>query len=339
MAASDIDGKAGFARALFYQAPFSAKIQSVALATLTRDDDGNWGSVFLKTLWSGLSRGTERLVFEGRLPESEWGRMRAPFQEGEFPHPVKYGYSAVGLAEAGPPALIGRTMFALYPHQTAFSVPVGMAVPLPDGVPPRRAILSANMETALNAVWDAELAEGQQVAVIGGGLVGCLIAYLASRLARAEATLIDINPVRAAVAEALGVAFALPDDASRGAAAIFHTSASEAGLRLALDIAGFEARIVEVSWFGDKEIALPLGGAFHSQRLRLISSQVGHVAVPMRNRMSHRERLETAISLLDDARLDALITEEVAFDELPAALPRLLAPDAPGIATAIRYHI
>jgi hypothetical protein len=338
MAASDVGGKASFARALFYQAPFSAKIQSVALATLTVDEWGNCGSVFIRTLYSGLSRGTERLVFEGRLPESEWGRMRAPFQEGEFPHSVKYGYSAVGLAEAGPPALIGRIMFALYPHQTAFAVPVGMAVPLPDAVPPRRAILSANMETALNAVWDGELAEGQRVAVIGAGVVGCLIAYLAARLAKAEVTLIDINPARTAIAESLGVPFALPGEAPRDVAAIFHTSASEPGLRLALDLAGFEAKIIEVSWFGDKPITLPLGGAFHSQRLRLISSQVGHVAAPMRTRVSHRKRLESAITLLDDPRLDSLITEEIAFDDLPAALPRLLAPDAPGIATAIRYH-
>jgi NADPH:quinone reductase-like Zn-dependent oxidoreductase len=338
MAIRDMTGKAGFARALFYEAPFSAKIQSVPLPTLTEDEHGNCGSVLIRTHYSGLSRGTERLVFEGRLPKSEWARMRAPFQEGDFPGSVKYGYSAVGLAERGPAALIGRTMFALYPHQTVFAVPVGAAIPLPDQTPSRRAILAANMETALNAVWDAELIQGQRVAVIGAGLVGCLIGYLAARLGKAETTLIDIDAGRAAIAEALGLPFAAPAYAPQGIAAVFHTSASEAGLRLALDIAAFEGRILEVSWFGDRQVALPLGAAFHSQRLRLISSQVGHVAAPMRDHVSHRQRLETALSLLDDPRLDSLITEEVAFDDLPAALPRLLAPDASGIATAIRYQ-
>jgi threonine dehydrogenase-like Zn-dependent dehydrogenase len=263
--------------------------------------------------------------------------MRAPFQEGDFPFPVKYGYATVGIVERGPDALIGRTVFTLHPHQSLFAVPAEAPIPLPDSLPPKRAILAANMETALNALWDSAARTGERVTVIGAGLVGCLTAYLASRLAGAQVTLIDIRPERAGIAAALGLDFSLPQDARPGAEVVFHTSASEAGLRLALDIAAFEARIIEMSWFGDKDVNLPLGGAFHSQRLRIISSQVGSVAAPMRPSMTHRERLETAISLLDDARLDALITEEVALDDLPAALPRLLAADAQGIATAIRY--
>lgn len=324
------------ARALVYEAPLSAEIRTVDVPILM-EHDGSKATLLLKTLYSGLSRGTERLVFEGRLPASEWERMRAPYQTGDFPFPVKYGYAAVGVAEDGPNALIGRTFFALHPHQTRFAFPVEAAVALPDSVPPRRATLAANMETALNALWDSGAAAGQQITVIGAGLVGCLIAHLAARLPGTSVTLIDIRPERAETAAALGVDFRLPEDAPEGAEIIFHTSASEEGLRLALETAAFEARIVEVSWYGDKEIRLPLGAAFHSQRLHLISSQVGQVAAPMRNRVSHRRRLENAISLLDDPRLDSLITEDVAFDDLPRALPRLLAPDALGIATAICY--
>jgi NADPH:quinone reductase-like Zn-dependent oxidoreductase len=324
------------AHALFYEAPFSAAIRTVGNPILT-EHDGHKADLLMRTLYSGLSRGTERLVFEGRLPEGEWGRMRAPYQDGEFPFPVKYGYSAVGVVEAGDRALIGRRIFALYPHQTAFALPARAVIPLPDSVPARRAILAANMETALNALWDSGAGAGQQISVIGAGLVGCLIARLSSRLPGATVTLIDIQSDRAEIAEALGVDFAFPETAWPGADIVFHTSATEPGLRLALDIAGFEARIVEMSWFGDREINLPLGGAFHSQRLQIISSQVGAVSPARRASVSHRQRLETAISLLDDARLDALITEEVAFEDLPAELPRLLATDAPGIATAIRY--
>ncbi len=325
------------ARALVYSSPFSASIRNLDNPILTEHDVAK-AKVLVRTLFSGISRGTERLIFEGRLPRSEWQRMRAPHQQGDFPFPVKYGYSTVGVVEAGPDAMIGHTVFALYPHQTRFVLPANAAVPVPATVPPRRAVLAANMETALNAVWDSEAKQGARVAVIGAGLVGCLIAHLAARLIKAEVTLIDVHPERQAIADALGIGFALPDEAPRGAGIVFHTSASEAGLRLALAIAGFEARIVEVSWFGDAEICLPLGGAFHSQRLQIVSTQVGSVAAPMRAQISHRQRLETAISLLDDARLDALITEEVAFDDLPEALPRLLATDAPGIATAIRYQ-
>jgi threonine dehydrogenase-like Zn-dependent dehydrogenase len=263
--------------------------------------------------------------------------MKAPFQHGDFPFPVQYGYSAVGRVKAGPDALIGRTVFALYPHQNLFEIPADMATPVPDDVPARRAILSANMETALNALWDSGAAAGQSITVIGAGVVGALIAYLAAKLPGAAVTLIDINPERASLAESFGARFRLPEQAETGQQIIFHTSASEAGLRLALDIAAFEARIVEVSWFGDKEVSLPLGGAFHSQRLQIVSSQVGHVATSLRSQFSHSQRLATAVALLNDAVLDSLITEEVSFEDLPSALPRLLAADAPGIATAIRY--
>ena len=336
MDVADPPHRADRARALFYDAPSSANIRTVEIPLLT-EDDGAEADVRIRTLFSGLSRGTERLVFQGRLPESEWLRMRAPHQMGDFPFPVKYGYAAVGVAEAGPAALIGRNYFALFPHQSRFVLPAGSLVPLPEGVPPRRAVLAANMETALNAIWDSGALSGQTIAVIGAGLLGCLIAFLAARLPGTRVTLIDRLPERASVAEQLGLGFSTPERAASGAEIVFHTSASEAGLRLALEIAAFEARIVEASWFGDRQVTLPLGGSFHSQRLQLVSTQVGSVAPAMRARLTHRQRLETALRLLDDARLDALITDEVAFEDLPAALPRLLAADAPGIATAIRY--
>jgi NADPH:quinone reductase-like Zn-dependent oxidoreductase len=324
------------AHALSYIAPGRAAIKNVSIPTLTGADK-HAPYVLVSTAFSGISRGTERLVFEGRLPPSEWGRMRCPHQMGEFPYPVAYGYAAVGEVIEGPGELLGRSVFALHPHQDIFAIPAAEVVPLPDGVPARRGTLTANMETALNALWDSGASAGHRIVVIGGGLVGCLIAALAGRLPGADVTLVDIQRDRAAVAATLGVRFALPGETKGGADVVFHTSASEAGLRLALSLAGFEARIIEVSWFGEKEVALPLGGAFHSQRLQIISTQVGSVSPTVRARWPHRRRIETAINLLDDARLDVLITEEVAFEDLPEALPRLLADGAPGLATAVRY--
>ncbi|MGX7707389.1 zinc-dependent alcohol dehydrogenase [Methylobacterium sp. Gmos1] len=282
-------------------------------------------------MWTALSRGTERLVFEGRVPEAVAGRMRAPAQEGEFPFPVKYGYCAVAETEDG------ERVFALQPHQEAFNAPRSALCPLPEGLPARRAVLAANMETALNAVWESGAGPGDRIAVVGGGVVGLLVAHLCAGLPGAEVRLIDRDPARAETARALGLAFALPEAAPGEADIVFHASASEAGLALGLALAGEEAGIVELSWYGETAVAAPLGLAFHARRLRLVASQVGAVAASRRPRWSHRRRLLKALDLLRDDRLDALLTEEVAFDDLPAELPRLLAPGAPGLCTVIRY--
>lgn len=323
------------AHALYYVEKQHAVIREVGDCTQFASQSAP--NVRVRALFSGISRGTERLVFEGRVPPSEWQRMRAPFQEGAFPFPVKYGYAAVGVVEDGPAEMIGQAVFALHSHQDYFILPASAVLPLPDGVLPLRAVLAANMETALNALWDSDIKAHETAVVIGAGVVGCLITSLLARQGRAV-TLVDIMPDRAAIAALLGVRFTIPEGAPKGAQVIFHTSASQAGLRLALDIAGFEARIIEVSWYGDNEITLPLGAAFHSQRLQIISSQVGHVSSAVRAETSHRARLAQALALLDDARLDALITEIVAFEAVPAALPRILAPGAPGLVTAIQYN-
>ena len=281
------------------------------------------GEVLIETLFSGVSRGTERLVFEGRVPESEFARMRAPHQSGDFPFPVKYGYAAVGSVSGS-----DEHVFALHPHQDRFLVPKEAALPLPEGVPPARAVLAANMETALNALWDSGAGPGERIVVVGAGAVGCLVAFLAARIPGTETTLVDIDPAREQLARALGVGFALPDAAPRGADVVFHASASAAGLSTALACAGDEASVVELSWYGEGAVAAPLGGAFHALRLKLISSQVGRVSPGHRPRWTHRRRLGKALELLRDPRLDALLSKPVPFTTLPARMSELLAgPD------------
>jgi 2-desacetyl-2-hydroxyethyl bacteriochlorophyllide A dehydrogenase len=319
------------ARALWYVAPGRTELRDAAVPA------PGTGGVLVSMVYSGISRGTERLVFEGKVPASERERMRMPTQEGEFPFPVKYGYSAVGQVEAGSPAMIGRTVFALHPHQSRFVIPETAAVAIPDSVPARRAVMAANVETALNVLWDGEVKAGQKVAVVGGGIVGLLVAALASKPFGANVTLIDKEPTREALAGKLGANFALPSAAARGFDVVIHTSASDAGLALALDIAAFEGAIVEASWYGDRTVGVPLGGAFHSQRLKLVSSQVGSVAPSQRARYTHRQRMEEALRLLADDRFDVLIGEEIPFEELPHHLPRLLAPDAKGVGALVKY--
>ena len=284
------------------------------------------GETLVEARFSGVSRGTEALVLRGGVPRAERTRMRAPLQAGQFPFPVKYGYAAVGRALDGP--LAGRDVFVLHPHQDVFAAPAAMVVPLPEGVPPGRAILGANMETALNIVWDSGASAGDRIAVVGAGTVGALAAFICARLPGAEVTLVDLNPARASLAAALGCAFALPDAAPADCDLVIHTSATGEGLATALGAAGLEAAVVEASWYGDRPPTVGLGGAFHSRRLRLVSSQVGLVPPERRARWPNRRRLETALRLLRDPAVEALISGETAFRDIAAQYPRILA--APG---------
>ncbi len=295
--------------------------------------------VVVRTLYSGISRGTESLVFHGRVPPSEYQRMRAPFQQGDFPGPVKYGYANVGRVEQGPAGLVGRLVFSLYPHQTRFVVPADAVHLVPDDVPVRRAVLAANMETALNGVWDARIVPGQRVAVVGAGTVGCLVARLAARIPLCDVELVDTNPARAGVARALGAKFATPESADvvGNADVVVHTSGTGAGLATALSLAGMEATVVDLSWYGDQTVTLPLGGAFHSRRLTIASSQVGQVSPAQRARWTTGRRLAAALKLLADPALDVLLTGETAFRHLPDAMPRLAASPGNAICHSVTY--
>lgn len=318
--------------ALEYRKPRDAALVAVPSPVLTKPCDA-----VVRALWSGISRGTERLVFEGRVPESEHERMRAPFQRGDFPFPVIYGYCMVGEVEDGPRDLLGKAVFALHPHQSRFVLPADALTVLPGDLPPRRATLAANMETALNALWDGGVGPGDRVAVVGGGVLGGLVAGLCGAMPGVETVLIDRNAARRTLADDMNVIFRPPADAPSDCDIVFHTSSSASGLETAIRCAGFEGAVVEMSWHGEGRVPVPLGGAFHSRRLRLLSSQVGHVSPARRARWSHARRLAKALDLLRDGRFDALLTGEVAFAELPGALPALLAPDAPGLGTVVRY--
>lgn len=293
--------------------------------------------VRVKTLFSALSRGTESLVFAGRIPEGEFKRMRAPFMAGNFPFPVKYGYASVGQVQDGSGDLCGRNIFALHPHQTAFNIPAASAVVLPDQVPPHRAVLAANMETALNGIWDAAPGPADRIAIIGAGVVGSLVAYLCGQLPGAQVTLIDINPARAELAAAIGVDFAEAAKAARECDLVVHASGSPDGLVTALELAGDEATVLEMSWYGDRPVTAPLGGPFHSRRLRLISSQVGSISPSHRPRWSYNRRLSAALGLLADPRLDTLLAPAIAFHDLPKLLPEILAAESTTLCQPIAY--
>jgi threonine dehydrogenase-like Zn-dependent dehydrogenase len=321
----------GDARAFWLAAPDMGEIRSHPLS------DPAPGEVLVRTLYSAVSRGTETLVFRGGVPPSQYDFMRAPFQEGDFPAPVKYGYLNVGVVEQGPAELRGQTVFCLYPHQTAYVVPAEAVTVLPEGVPPRRAVLAGTVETAVNALWDAAPLVGDRIAVVGAGMVGCSVAALLARFPAARVQLVDANPDRAAVAAAMGVEFALPGDATGDCDLVVHASATSEGLGRALELLAPDATVVELSWYGDRPVSVPLGEYFHSRRLAVRSSQVGAIAPARRGRRSHADRRTIALELLRDPVFDALITGECRFDELPDVLPRLAGGTLPAMCHLVTY--
>ncbi len=311
--------------------PGSGEIHSVILP------DPGAGEVLVRTLVSGISRGTEALVFRGGVPESQYAEMRAPFQEGEFPGPVKYGYLNVGMVEEGPTELRGRTVFCLYPHQTAYVVPVDAVSMVPEDVPPRRAVLAGTVETAVNALWDARPLLGDRVAVVGAGMVGLCVARLLTLLPGVEVTVVDTDATRAEVADAVGATFVRPGDASGDLDLVVHTSGTSAGLQLSLDLLGADGVVTDLSWYGDAPVELRLGDRFHSARLGIRASQVGEIAESRRGRRTHADRMALALRLLADPAFDALLTGESAFAELPEVMGRLASGSLPAVCHTISY--
>ena len=350
------------ATALWYEARETIALRAENLGTLQP------GTALVRTLCSYISRGTERLVFEGNVPESVFVDMRAPLQEGAFPFPVKYGYSVVGEILAShadalegesdfenedsqhalqnkKTIMTGTRVFALAPHQDFFIAPLSMLHPVPSNVPDARASLAANMETALTAIWDSGVSLGDRIVVIGAGMIGLLIGYLANAMPGTHVTVVDPQTSRADIAAKLGLHFLTPDDFRKAntpqdkADCVFHCSAQSDGLTLALECAGTEAKIIEVSWYGARDISLSLGAQFHSQRLSLIASQVGAIPPARLPRWDHARRLKTALKLLENPALDCLIGQHLAFTSLPKTLPMVFSKtNAKALGTIIDYR-
>lgn len=319
------------AHAFWLRSPGLGEIRAATLAGPGPDE------VLVRTLFSGISRGTETLVFRGGVPTDQYAVMRAPFQEGDFPAPVKYGYLNVGVVEQGPADLLGRTVFCLYPHQTAYVVPATAVTVVPDGVPPARAVLAGTVETAVNALWDAAPLIGDRVTVVGAGMVGAGVAALLARFPGVRVQLVDADPDRAGVATALGVEFASPAEAEGERDLVVHASATSAGLQRSLDLLRPEGTVIDLSWYGDRAVNLSLGGAFHSRRLAIRSSQVGTVSPARQSSRTYADRLALALELLREPAFDALITGTSRFEELPDVLDRLAAGTLPALCHLVTY--
>lgn len=300
-------------RALWFQRPRHAALRDEALPRRPE------GCSLVRSHFSAVSPGTERLVFAGDVPEALRGEMRVPYMAGDFGFPLKYGYSLVGRVEAsGDAALLGRLVHLMHPHQECAIARDEDLFAIPEGVPAARATLAANLETAVNAIWDSGVAIGSRCLVVGFGVLGSLIARLLAAMAGTIVVVCDKDAAQRALAAELGFTACAPDEAAGPFDVAFHVSASAEGLQLCIDATGFEATIVEASWYGTRAVELRLGGSFHNQRKRIVSSQVSSIAPPMRARWSYRRRKALVFDLLRDPAFDRHITEHVAFADLPA---------------------
>ncbi len=319
------------ARQFWIRAPGQGEIRQASIPAVCD------GHVLVRTRYSAISRGTESIVFRGEVPPSQYETMRAPFQEGDFPAPVKYGYINVGEVVEGEGSLLGRRVFSLFPHQDLYCVPAVNVTLVPDNVPLERAVLAANMEAAVNVLWDACPRVGDRVVVVGAGVLGLLVGFLCRQVPGTKVTVIDTNPGREAAARELGIRFRgeAPDDAD--ADLVVHASGRPAGLRTALAVAGLEGTIVDLSWYGSRDVDLPLGEAFHARRLTIKSSQVGRLPPERIPRWSHGRRMRLALELLADPKLDVLITGEDDFEDLPQVLERLSADPGAALCHRICY--
>jgi 2-desacetyl-2-hydroxyethyl bacteriochlorophyllide A dehydrogenase len=291
----------------------------------------------IQTLYTSISPGTERLVYLGQVPEALYGEMKCLYMGGNFPYPVKYGYSLVGRITDGPEESMGKLVHVMHPHQDHCTVNFKDTYPVPQGIPPQRASLASNLETAVNAIWDSQVHIGDSVLVVGFGIVGSLVARLLSAIPGTRVEVADTHHAKVDLARKMGFTAFDPHDVSNGFDCAFHASGTPEGLQTAIDKVGFEGKIVELSWYGTRTVPIQLGGSFHSQRKIIISSQVSHLSGHQRVRWDHRRRKHLVFSLLQNPEFDEHITHSVPFTQLPATFSTLAHTPTEGLAYLVEY--
>ncbi len=320
------------ARALWHNSPFDSTLRREVLA------DSKDGELLLRSMFSLVSQGTERLVACGAVPESLYGSMRVPYMGGNFSFPVKYGYALVGeVLNQGHPWQ-GRAVFVMHPHQDYCVVAQRDCFCLPANVSPRSAVLAANLETAVTALWDARPLLGERVLVVGFGLLGALTALLLKRFPGLDLWISEPNSYRKDLAKKMG--FHLWEGQHVGEFDLcVHSSATEDGLQMALDVLGREGRVLELSWYGNKRSALSLGEAFHHKRLRIISSQVAHLPSDMQARWGYARRKELVFKLLHSSDWRLLPDAELGLEDLPSFFKALRKGESqyPALAVVVKY--
>jgi hypothetical protein len=312
--------------------PSQGQIRDTPMMSLSKD------TLSLETLFTGISPGTERLVGMGKVPEECWEKMRCLYMEGSFDFPLKYGYSLVGQAITG--SETGKRFFVMHPHQSRVVVARSDALELPDWLPSQRATLIPNMETALNAVWDAQVSQKDKILIVGGGIIGILISFVLSKEYGIQPDFLEQDRQRIQYLKQLpwlGNSRLGTDYREGNYNIAFHTSSSSSGLQSGIDALAFEGRCIELSWYGTQSVSLQLGGSFHYQRKQIIASQVSAIAQPKRSLIDYSQRKEQVLGLLGDATLDILLQPAIAFLELPTFMSLLYQRQVHPVSPLVEY--
>ncbi|MEM9671559.1 MAG: zinc-binding alcohol dehydrogenase [Bacteroidota bacterium] len=315
--------------ALWHLSERESSIRSQSLPPLKTDE------CLIESLFSLVSSGTETLVANGQVPAELQDSMQVPYMEGSFGFPLKYGYSLVGKVIEGSENLVDRYVHLLHPHQQHCVVKETDVTVIPEGIPPQRAVLASNLETALNAVWDSHLSAGDRVLVVGMGLIGSLVALLASQFPATQIRVAETDPTRQSLAREQGFSLYDPSDTPFDVA--FHSSGSSTGLQTAIDAVGYEGQVIELSWYGTRSAEVKLGGSFHQQRKQIISSQVSQLPAHRQARWDYRRRKQTVLDLLQDDGWDDFLTATVDFTDVPALFDQLRLGDRSQLSWTLRY--
>ena len=272
-------------------------------------------TLIIKTLYSGISKGTEKLVSSGFVGKDQYKIMKSPFQEGTFSFPIKYGYINVGKVINGPKKLLHKNTFALYPHQDLFEINSKEVQILNESNNPKKYLLTANMETAINIFWDTQASNKDKIVIVGMGSVGILTAYYFKLQNYKNVFICDSNLKKKKFATLLGLNF--KDFKSiKDIDVVINTTSNYQIINKSFNKLNLEGKIVEASWYGNKKGIINLGGNFHSKRLKLISTQVSNIPKYLSNKHNYKSRLKLAIKALSSNKLLKLVNTESHFNNL-----------------------
>ena len=277
----------------------------------------NSNEIVVKTLFSGISYGTEKLVYSGKVPKSQRNLMKCPYQEGDFGNDIKYGYINVGKVVDGDKSYLGNNIFSLYPHQDFYKIPSNEALIIPNKIPLSRCLLIPNLETAINAVWDTLPSAGDRILVIGAGIVGLLTAYLINKIPGVNLFIVDKDPSKRKITKKLGINFLDAIPKKFDARFIYECTGDHRILNSLKNNITVNSTICVLSWYGDKKSDIALGENFFSKRAKLIMSQVSKIS-PARYDLNNQDRRKIALDILDASNdLDHLIEKKyVNFNHL-----------------------
>ena len=289
----------------------------------------NSNQVLIESRYSLISAGTEKSIAQGFISEKHQPFMQVPYMDGSFSLPIKYGYSVVGkvISEG---KYLDRRVHLMHPHQSLIVADIGNVYFISDQLYYSKAALLSNMETIVNAIWDAEISNNEEVLICGFGGIGFLLAETIRMLKSAVVTILDTDDARISLAHKRGFETMMLNDLRREHfATAFNCSGTYGGLNNCIKAVGFEGKVIELSWYGDEMGLVDLGGSFHFNRKKIISSQVSNIPLGKKETWTFVKRKKYAEEVLNQLDLSSYGVNRIPFAEAPQFFEKLRNNDIP----------